>query len=174
MIALLAVALAAADPPAAVVSSLETAQLVEACRGQDSDPTATFCTGYIIGAFDTLSLSHQICLPAAGASTVEIVAAARKYLRTQRKRLTGAPSFVVRDALAAAFPCAPEAQPAPARKPEAKPNPKAKAGAKPAPKAKAGAKSTPKAKAGAKPAPKAKAGAKPAPKPAPAKRSHKD
>jgi len=107
MIVLLAASLAAAEPPA-VVSSLQTGQLAEACRGKDTDPTPDFCSGYIMGAFDTLSLSHQICLSATGASTIDAVAAARKYLRTHRKAWSSAPSFVVRDALKAAFPCKPK------------------------------------------------------------------
>lgn len=105
MILLLSAALASAAPPRAVVSSLQTPQLVEACRGKDDDAAATFCTGYILGAFDTLSQSHQICPSAARASTLEVVAAARKYLRTHRKAWDNAPSFVVRDALKTAFPC---------------------------------------------------------------------
>lgn len=101
----LALALVAATDRPVVVSSLTTRQLVEQCRGKDSDPSPSFCTGYIIGAFDTLSLSHQICPPADGASTMKVVAAARKYLRTRAKKTTDAPSFVVRTALRRAFPC---------------------------------------------------------------------
>lgn len=104
MIALLFTMLAAAEPPV-VVSSLGTARLAEHCRGKDTDPAPNFCTGYILGAFDTLSLSHQICPSPARASTVEAIAAARKYLRTHRKDYNKAPTFVVRDALRAAFPC---------------------------------------------------------------------
>jgi len=104
MFIFLAAALAAAEPPV-VVSSLGTAQLAESCRGQDADAAATFCTGYVIGVFDALSLSHQICPSPARASTGEVAAAARKYLRTHRKKWSSAPSFVLRDALRAAFPC---------------------------------------------------------------------
>lgn len=96
--------LAAADRPV-VVSSLTTQQLIEHCRGKDTDPTPNFCTGYILGEFDTLSLSHQICPSPAGVSNIEALAAARKYLRSHAKRAADAPSFVVRDALRHAFPC---------------------------------------------------------------------
>lgn len=94
----------AADRPV-VVSSLTTKQLVEQCRGKDTDPTPTFCTGYIIGEFDTLSLSHQICPSPILASNLEVIAATRKYLRIHAKKTTAAPAFVVRDALRASFPC---------------------------------------------------------------------
>lgn len=101
----LALALATAAVRPVVVSSLTTRQLVEQCRGKDSDPSPTFCTGYIIAEFDTLSLSHQICPTARGASTIQVISAARKYLRTKGKKSTDAPSFVVRTALRRAFPC---------------------------------------------------------------------
>ncbi len=96
--------LAAVDRPV-VVSSLTTPQLVEQCRGKDDDPTPGFCTGYIIGAFDTLSQSRQICPSGSRTSTNDMVARVRKHLRKRGKTATGAPAFVVRDALRAAFPC---------------------------------------------------------------------
>ncbi|NYD91999.1 Rap1a/Tai family immunity protein [Sphingomonas melonis] len=95
--------LAAADRPV-VVSALTTGQLVEQCRGKDNDPTSNFCTGYILGVFDTLSLARQICPSPARASNIEVLAAARKYLRKHKKE-NAAPAFVVRDALRDAFPC---------------------------------------------------------------------
>lgn len=104
MIMLLLAALAPVDRPV-VVSSLTTAQLAQDCRGKDTEADADFCTGYIMGVFDALSLSHQICPSPARASTIQTVAAARKYLRTHKKKWSTAPSFVVRDALKAAFPC---------------------------------------------------------------------
>lgn len=105
MMIMMAVLLAAADRPV-VVSSVTTAQLLEFCSGKDADPTPNFCTGYIIAAFDTLSLSRQICPPQTRASNIEVVATTRKYLRKHAKATgTGAPSFVVRDALQEAFPC---------------------------------------------------------------------
>ncbi len=105
MMMLMAALLAAADRPV-VVSSVTTAQLLEFCRGKDTDPTSNFCTGYIIAAFDTLSLSRQICPSQTGSSNIEVAAATRKYLRKHAKPTgTGAPSFVVREALQDAFPC---------------------------------------------------------------------
>jgi len=88
-----------------VVSSLTTTQLAEYCRGKDAEAAPNFCTGYIIGEFDALSLSHEICPSPTRASTLKVVNAARKYLRTHPAKWTSAPSFVVRDALRAAFPC---------------------------------------------------------------------
>lgn len=104
MILLMIAALAASKAPV-VVSALTTEQLVGDCRGKDTDPAATFCTGYIIGAFDTLSQSHQICPSPASASTLETVASVRRYLRTHDDEWTDAPSFVVRNALRVKFPC---------------------------------------------------------------------
>jgi hypothetical protein len=105
MMMLMVALLAAADRPV-VVSSVTTAQLLELCRGKDTDPTPNFCTGYIIAAFDTLSLSGQICPSQTRASNIEVVSSTRKYLRKRAKPTgTGAPSFVVRDALQQAFPC---------------------------------------------------------------------
>lgn len=97
-------ALASVKPPV-VVSSLTTAQLVERCRGRDTDTAATFCTGYIIAAFDTLSMTHQICPSPTRSSTLDAVTAVRKYLRAHTEKWDNAPAFVVRDALRAGFPC---------------------------------------------------------------------
>ncbi|KQM72264.1 Rap1a/Tai family immunity protein [Sphingomonas sp. Leaf20] len=114
MILLTLAALLMADPPArgtpspgdaVVVSALTTEQLVAQCRGKDADPTPDFCTGYILGAFDTLSRSRQICPSSTRATTVKVLAIVRKYLRTRGKTATGAPAFVVRDALQRAYPC---------------------------------------------------------------------
>lgn len=117
MILLMLATLTAADRPAdrpaakkperpVVVSSLTTQQLLEFCQGKDGDPTANFCTGYILGEFDALSLAGDICPLPARASNIEVAAAVRKYLRTRAKKTgTGAPSFVVRDALRDAYPC---------------------------------------------------------------------
>ena len=97
-------ALASVKPPV-VVSSLTTAQLVERCRGKDTDAAATFCTGYIIAAFDTLSMMRQICPSPARASTIRTVASVRKYLRVHVEKWDSAPTFVMRDALRGVFPC---------------------------------------------------------------------
>jgi hypothetical protein len=101
---LLAALLAAADRPV-VVSSLTTSQLVELCRGKDDDPTADFCTGYMLAAFDALSSARQICPAPDRSSNVAVTAAARKYLRKQGKKSSAAPAFVVRQGLKEAFPC---------------------------------------------------------------------
>lgn len=100
-----AFALGAADPPPVVVSPLESAQLARACSGKDSDTSASFCTGYILGIFDALSLAQEICPSAKKASTRQAVVAVRKALRLHPDRWTSAPSFLVRDALKQAFPC---------------------------------------------------------------------
>lgn len=99
--------LAPATPSKApvVVSSLTVTGLIEQCRGKDNDATANFCSGYILGEFDTLSLSRQICPSPRRASNIEVVTAARKYLRKHSDKVDVAPSFLVRDALRAAFPC---------------------------------------------------------------------
>jgi hypothetical protein len=104
---LLAMALMAAADAPVVVSSLQTEQLADQCRGKDADDSAGFCTGYILGAFDTLSMARQICPSAERASTLKAIAVTRKYIRTHRKAWSSAPAFVVRDALQGAFPCQP-------------------------------------------------------------------
>ena len=102
MILLLA---AAATPAPVVVSSLTTEQLAAQCMGDDRDTHANFCTGYILGVFDTLSRTGAICPSPGKASTAEVIAAPRKYMRKYHKKWSNAPAFVVRDALREAFPC---------------------------------------------------------------------
>ncbi len=93
-----------ADRPV-VVSALTTEDLIAQCRGKDADPAPSFCTGYILGAFDTLSMAREICPSATKGSTIDAVATTRKYLRTKGKKAKAAPIFVVRDALRRSFAC---------------------------------------------------------------------
>ena len=95
---------ARADRPV-VVSALTTEELIAQCRGKDADPAPSFCTGYILGAFDTLSMAREICPSATKGSTIDAVATTRKYLRTKGKKAKAAPIFVVRDALRRSFTC---------------------------------------------------------------------
>lgn len=95
---------ARADLPV-VVSALTTEDLIAQCRGKDADPAPSFCTGYILGAFDTLSMAREICPSATKGSTIDAVATTRKYLRTKGKKAKAAPIFVVRDALRRSFAC---------------------------------------------------------------------
>lgn len=95
---------ARADRPV-VVSALTTEELIAQCRGKDADPAPSFCTGYILGAFDTLSMAREICPSATKGSTIDAVATTRKYLRTKGKKAKAAPIFVVRDALRRSFAC---------------------------------------------------------------------
>jgi hypothetical protein len=95
---------ARADRPV-VVSALTTEALIAQCRGKDADPAPSFCTGYILGAFDTLSMAREICPSATKGSTIDAVATTRKYLRTKGKKAKAAPIFVVRDALRRSFAC---------------------------------------------------------------------
>ena len=129
ILALIALMAAPTDAPV-VVSSLRTEQLADACRGEDSESTPGFCTGYILGAFDTLSMARQICPSATSASTLEAIAATRKYLRTHRKAWDSAPAFLVRDALKGAFPCKVALKPKAKPKRKVKPKAKAKSGPK--------------------------------------------
>lgn len=96
---------AAAAEPTVVVSSLTTEQLAAQCMGDDRDTHANFCTGYILGVFDTLSRAGAICPSPGKASTAEVIAAPRKYMRMYHKKWSAAPAFVVRDALVEKFPC---------------------------------------------------------------------
>lgn len=112
MILLMLAVLAAKEPPArepplkpVVVSPLTTQQLIRECEGKDADPTPSFCTGYILAAFDNLSLSRQICPSPVLSTATGAVSTTRKYLRTRAKKSTAAPAFVVRDALRRTYPC---------------------------------------------------------------------
>lgn len=102
---LAALMLAVAAPSPVVVSALQSEQLARACSGKDDDTSASFCTGYILGVFDALSLAKQICPSAKKASTRQVVTAVRKALRRDPDHWSSAPSFLVRDALQQAFPC---------------------------------------------------------------------
>jgi hypothetical protein len=105
ILAMMLLVLATPSKAPVVVSSLTATGLAEQCRGKDNDAAANFCTGYILGEFDTLSLSRQICPSPRRASNIEVVTVTRKYLRKNAGNKDVAPSFLVRDALRAAFPC---------------------------------------------------------------------
>lgn len=104
MIAALLATLLAAERPV-VVSALTTERLARYCEGKDTDPASDFCTAYILGVFDSLSAARRICPSVERASTRDVVAAARRFVRDHPERWSRAPSFVVRDALRSAFPC---------------------------------------------------------------------
>lgn len=106
MIALLILAAAANTPREAIVlSSVETGDFVKDCEGKPSDLTSNFCVGYIMGAYDALTVDHKGCAPTAKATTIAAVAATRKYLSDHPEQWSQATIFIVRRALQTVFPC---------------------------------------------------------------------
>ena len=105
---MIALALMAATPLAkgpTALSSIETAEVVKACKGSDTRLAANFCTGYIIGIFDGLSLTHQVCAVGFGATTLSAVAASRKYLADHPDEWNRPAAIVIEKALRTTFPC---------------------------------------------------------------------
>jgi Ssp1 endopeptidase immunity protein Rap1a len=105
MIALALMAAAVSAPAPTTLSSVEAAEVVKACEGSETGLAANFCNGYIIGVFDGLSLSHQICAVGFDASTMSAVAASRKYLADHPDEWNQRAAVLIEKALRATFPC---------------------------------------------------------------------
>lgn len=100
------VAAAPASQAPIVTTSIETSELLTACRGDRTDLTQNFCTGYIMGIFDALSFARQICpSPYSDTTTLQAVAVTRKFLDEHPEEWSKAPIFLVRKALLSAFSC---------------------------------------------------------------------
>lgn len=87
-----------------VVSSLETGKFVTECMKRDDlvwDP----CVAYIMGVFDALSVSRAICPTLGDATTLQMVAVVRKYIRDNPESWNSSPLFLVKHPLSHAFPC---------------------------------------------------------------------
>ena len=102
-LALMAAVVSAQGPTA--LSSVETAEVVKACKASKNSAAANFCNGYIIGIFDGLSLTHQVCAVGFGATTLSAVAASRKYLADHPDEWNRPAAIVIEKALRATFPC---------------------------------------------------------------------
>jgi hypothetical protein len=88
-----------------VLSSVETGDFVKECDGKPTDLTGNFCVGYIMGAFDALSLNGRICVSGTGATTLSAVAGTRKYIADHPEQWSQGTIFIVRRALQSIFPC---------------------------------------------------------------------
>jgi hypothetical protein len=88
-------------------SPVTTPVLVDACKGfvaTAPETPANFCSGYILGAYDQLASSHQIC-PPAPIGPVQIVAIVTKYLSQYPQFWNRHPNAVVKAAFQSAMPC---------------------------------------------------------------------
>ncbi|HEV2542930.1 MAG TPA: Rap1a/Tai family immunity protein [Methylobacterium sp.] len=95
-----------AQSPAApvVVSSITTTALALNCQESRTSLDLDFCTGYITGAFDALSVARLIC-PAEGTTTAQLLGIGRKFLNDHPELWHLHPSLVVQAGFQAAFPC---------------------------------------------------------------------
>ena len=97
--------IAATPARTAVLSSASTADFVSQCDGKATDLTSTFCTGYIMGAFDALTLDGKVCARSKEATTLAAIAGTRKYVADHPEQWSENPIFIVRRALEGIFPC---------------------------------------------------------------------
>jgi hypothetical protein len=90
-----------------IVSTIDSSKLVELCNKSSTEIlNADFCTGYILGVFDQLSIGRIICVPIGGTGrTYQALAIARKYLNDNPERWQIHPSVLIEAAFQAAFPC---------------------------------------------------------------------
>ena len=86
-------------------SSLQTSRLIEVCNQPNEDLTEGMCTGYILGVWDGLSLSRELCpTPNNPVATLQAVAVTRKYLKDHPERWNESPVDLVYEALRTIFP----------------------------------------------------------------------
>ena len=87
------------------LSTLGTATLVKTCRDA-GDPLQDDCSGYILGVFDQMVLSHLIC-PRSNPSglTAQAVAVALRSLNDHPEKWDQPPAFLIGESFKAAFPC---------------------------------------------------------------------
>jgi hypothetical protein len=104
-ITLLVVSLTSTEAQIAVQSSVTTSVVVENCR-RALNHMQMDCAGYILGVFDELSLSGQICPPVnPSGGSAQAVAVALKFLTEHPERWHLTPGFLLREAFETAFPC---------------------------------------------------------------------
>lgn len=90
-----------------VVSTMTTPILVDVCKGDIADRSLDECSAYILGVFDSASLSREVCAPHSAATSLQVMAIGRKAIRDYPAQWSKHPSVIIRDALMAAFPCKP-------------------------------------------------------------------
>ena len=87
------------------LSDVGTATVTDICR-KAGDPMQIDCSGYILGVFDQMVLSHLICLLSnpSGLSG-QAVAVALKFLNDHPEKWALHPAFLIGESFKAAFPC---------------------------------------------------------------------
>jgi hypothetical protein len=101
----LAAALAAPMPKGyTIASTASTSLLAEQCSKSPGDLAADFCSGYVLGTFDSLSAERHIC-PSDNVTTEQTMAVARLYLSAHPELWDRGPSWVLKRAFSAAYPC---------------------------------------------------------------------
>ena len=91
------------------ISSLTAAQLSRICEKDDSENSRagvalSACNAYILGVADQQAIDRVFCLDSPSYAT-KVITEVRQYLRQHPGRGEAPPVSVIRDALAAAFPC---------------------------------------------------------------------
>jgi hypothetical protein len=87
-----------------ILSTATTAVLAAVCRESKNPLGANFCTGYILAAYDRMSMSRQIC-PRDGITTEQVMAVGRQFLASHPELWDRHPSYVLELAFGAAFGC---------------------------------------------------------------------
>lgn len=87
-----------------VLSTATTSVLATICREAKNPLGANFCTGYILAAFDRMSMSREIC-PSPGVGVEQVMAVGRQFIETHPELWDRHPSYVLELAFGAAFGC---------------------------------------------------------------------
>lgn len=105
MLLVLAAPTSADTPPkTAWLSAANSTQLAEICRETDSPTRADYCTGYILAAYDQLSLAGAVC-PKPGSGTAQVSAIGRKAILDHPENWHRHPAAILRDRFREVFPC---------------------------------------------------------------------
>jgi hypothetical protein len=84
---------------------MSTSYLIEICQ-RAANKLQVDCAGYILGVFDHMSLSRQICSPFnSDGGSAQAVAVALKFLNAHPEKWHIAPAFLVGESFKAVFPC---------------------------------------------------------------------
>ena len=101
----IATAMAMAGMPDIYTTSAKTDELAEICAQTATRPLeANFCTGYVMATVDALAVNKVICL-GPSATTIQVMAIARKYLADHPETWDRQPSYVLGEAFKSVFVC---------------------------------------------------------------------
>lgn len=78
--------------------------LTKACGGNRGLLDGDLCAGYVLAAYDVLTVSRLLCVRP-GVSTEQVMAIGRKYLADHPEAWDLPPSVLLKAAFTAAFPC---------------------------------------------------------------------